>query len=302
MSLQPSDPRDSDQAAFGGSRSAIRHHYDVGNAFFRLWLDASLTYSSAMWTGSREERLETAQRAKLDYHLDNIALPAKGHLLDIGCGWGALLRRARDHADLARGVGLTLSNEQARHVAAFDDACLSVETVSWTEYTPHEPFDGIISIGAFEHFAHPRQTEDERLHVYRSFFRRCSGWLKPGGALSLQTIIYGSMDAAEANAFITNEIFPGAELPRPHEIFAAADQIFEVETYRNDRLDYARTCESWYRKLRQRRDEAIAMAGKEVVEKYERYLMLSAAGFRLGRIGLVRLKLVPLRRRQRTSA
>jgi cyclopropane-fatty-acyl-phospholipid synthase len=301
MSSQSDTQVDVDRMSFGGSRAAIRHHYDVGNAFFMLWLDDSLTYSSAMWSGLRDEDLASAQRTKLDYHLSNIRLPAKGHLLDIGCGWGALLRRARDQADLSRGVGLTLSEEQARHVAAFDDPRLAVETVSWTEYAPDEPFDGIVSIGAFEHFAHPRQTGDERVQVYRSFFHRCSGWLKPGGALSLQTIIYGDLDATEANAFIAKEIFPDAELPRAQEIFAAADQLFEVVTYRNDRLDYAKTCEHWYGNLRQRRDRAAAVVGKDVVERYERYLLLSAAGFRLGRIGLARLKLTPIHRKRRIS-
>jgi cyclopropane-fatty-acyl-phospholipid synthase len=302
MSLQSDIAGESDRVSFGGSRAAIRYHYDVGNEFFRLWLDESLTYSSAMWSGSTDQSLAVAQQTKLDYHLGNLALPTKAHLLDIGCGWGALLRRARDRGDLSRGVGLTLSEEQARHIAALGDPCLSVETVSWTEYAPDEAFDGIVSIGAFEHFAHPSQSASERMRVYRSFFERCSEWLKPAGALSLQTIVYGDMDATQANAFIAGDIFPEAELPRPQEIFAAADRLFEVVAYRNDRLDYARTCEAWCHNLRRRREEAVAQVGSEVVERYERYLMLSAAGFRLGRIGLARLKLAPHRRKGRTSA
>lgn len=82
------------------------------------------------------------------------------------------------------------------------------------------------------------------------FFERCRAWLSERGALSLQTIVYGDMDASEANGFITTEIFPQAELPRPQEILAATDRLFEVVSYRNDRLDYARTCETWLTNLR----------------------------------------------------
>jgi cyclopropane-fatty-acyl-phospholipid synthase len=282
---------------FGGSPQAIRYHYDVGNAFYRLWLDDSLTYSAALWSSRPDEDLAVAQQRKLDYHLDNLALPGGGRLLDIGCGWGALLRRACERTALSQAVGLTLSEEQARHVAAFGDDRLAVRLQSWAEHDPGERYHGIVSIGAFEHFADPRQSPEERLAVYRDFFHRCRQWLLPGSALSLQSIVYGDMDAREANGFIATRIFPDAELPRPSEIFAAADRIFEIVSYRNDRLDYARTCETWLRNLRRRRREAEVVAGAETVERYERYLFLSATGFRMGRIGLARLKLVPLRQR-----
>lgn len=281
---------------FGGSPEAIRHHYDVGNAFYRLWLDESLTYSAAMWSGAGQD-LGAAQRAKLDYHLDNLKLPRLGRLLDIGCGWGALLRRAGERFDLSAAVGLTLSDEQADHITALRDPRISVLRENWADHKARDLYDGIVSIGAFEHFADPRQSQGERLHVYRSFFEQCRLWLAPSGTLSLQTIVYGDMDASEANNFISAEIFPNAELPRPCEIFAASDRVFEIATYRNDRLDYARTCEAWLNNLRRRRAEAVALVGQEVVARYERYLMLSAIGFRLGRIGLARLTLIPIRMR-----
>jgi cyclopropane-fatty-acyl-phospholipid synthase len=290
-----------DAVIFGGSPAGIRHHYDVGNDFYRLWLDESMTYSCALWSGGHET-LAAAQRAKLDYHLDNVALPANGSLLDIGCGWGALLRRALERNGSARVLGLTLSEQQASHIAALGDPRLSARLESWADHEPRDKYDGIVSIGAFEHFADPQQDAEERLDVYRQFFQRCHDWLVPGGVLSLQTIVYGDMDARDANAFIATEIFPHSELPRPHEIVLAADRSFSLVSYRNDRLDYARTSETWFRNLRRRRKEAIAAAGEDTVERYERYLMLSAAGFRLGRIGLARLKLVADRARPRRAS
>lgn len=285
------------EATFGGSPQAIRYHYDVGHDFYRLWLDDSMTYSAAMWR-TTGETLAAAQHAKLDHHLSNVALPAGGRLLDVGCGWGSLLYRACQRADIAAAVGLTLSEDQARYIEERGDPKVSVRRESWIDHEPSEPYDGIVSIGAFEHFADPSQDADERLEVYRRFFQNCRVWLSPHGALSLQTIVYADMDASEANKFIADEIFPNAELPRPHELFRAADRIFEVASYRNDRMDYARTCEVWLANLRRRRAVAVDVAGEEVVARYERYLMLSAIGFRLGRIGLARLKLVPHRPRK----
>jgi cyclopropane-fatty-acyl-phospholipid synthase len=282
---------------FGGSPQAIRHHYDIGNEFYRLWLDDTLTYSCAMWSPAGGDTLAAAQRAKLDFHLANVALPQEGRLLDIGCGWGALLRHALERCNPSRAVGLTLSRQQAAYLAGIDDPRVSVRVESWIDHQPDDKYDGIVSVGAFEHFADPRQSADERLRVYRSFFERCREWLAPGGALSLQTIVYGDMDASDASDFIATEIFPAAELPRPQEIFQAADRLFTITLYRNDGLDYARTCETWLKNLRYRREEAIATVGEPNVRRYERYLMLSAAGFRMGRIGLARLRLAPIRTR-----
>jgi cyclopropane-fatty-acyl-phospholipid synthase len=282
---------------FGGSPQAIRYHYDVGHDFYRLWLDETLTYSAAMWSSTRDT-LAAAQRAKLDYHLANVALPPGGRLLDVGCGWGALLYRACEQVELKAAVGLTLSEDQAAYIDTHPVPQVCVRRESWTAHEPDEKYDGIVSIGAFEHFADPCQTREERLQVYRSFFSQCREWLAPHGALSLQSIVYADMDAGDANKFIAEEIFPRAELPRPYELFEASDRIFEIVSYRNDRLDYGHTCEAWLANLRRRRAEAIEIAGEDTVARYERYLMLSAIGFRLGRIGLVRLKLVPHRLRK----
>jgi cyclopropane-fatty-acyl-phospholipid synthase len=295
--IMTSGARLSSVATFGGSPQAIRYHYDVGHDFYRLWLDESLTYSAGMW-GSGEETLAAAQRAKLDYHLHNVSPPPGGRLLDIGCGWGALLYRACERADLSAAVGLTLSEDQARYIEAHPDPKVSVRRESWTDHDPDEKYDGIVSIGAFEHFADPRQSREQRLDVYRQFFGNCREWLAPNGSLSLQTIVYADMDASEANKFIVEQIFPQAELPRPHELFESADRIFEIVSYRNDRIDYVRTCEAWLANLRRRRAEAVEIAGEDAMTRYERYLMLSAIGFRLGRIGLARLRLVPHRPRR----
>jgi cyclopropane-fatty-acyl-phospholipid synthase len=265
----------------GQSAAAIRHHYDVGNAFYRLWLDPSLSYSCAWGPGTLEE----AQERKLARHLE--AAGARTRLLDVGCGWGAILARSEVPA-----VGLTLSDEQASYVSGLGH---DVRVQDWRDHPASESYDGIVSIGAFEHFAAPGS---DKIGIYREFFERCRGWLGGGtsrlrGALSLQTIAYADMDPAAASSFMQQEIFPDAELPTLAEITAAAEGVLEVTALSNGRLDYARTCAEWARRLKAHRVEARELVGDEMVRRYERYLTLSSFGFRMGKLALYRITLRP---------
>ncbi|MEV4151873.1 cyclopropane-fatty-acyl-phospholipid synthase family protein [Nocardia salmonicida] len=273
--------------------AAIRHHYDAGNDFYRLWLDESLSYSCAL-RENPDDTLELAQDRKLRFHLDAIDAQHAATVLDIGCGWGAILERLA-HAGVARSVGLTLSPEQAEFVRSRNCPGVEVRTENWLHYEPDTRFDGIISIGAFEHFATPDDAPEQKIGVYRDFFTRCRDWLEPDGTLSLQTIAYANMSREQASAFMQQEIFPDADLPTLAEITAAAEGLFEVRSISNGRLDYAWTCEQWARRLRAHRAEATEIVGSDVVARYERYLKLSALGFRMGKIGLLRLVLVPYR-------
>ncbi|ABD10981.1 cyclopropane-fatty-acyl-phospholipid synthase [Frankia sp. CcI156] len=275
-----------------GAAAAIRHHYDVGNDFYRLWLDRSLTYSCALREGA-DDTLETAQERKLRFHLDAIRADRAESVLDIGCGWGSILGRLAETHGVRRSVGLTLSAEQAAFVRSRGYPGVEVRTENWAHYEPGTRFDGIISIGAFEHFAGPDDSSAEKIRLYREFFTRCHGWLKRDGVLSLQTIAYANMSRENASAFIQQEIFPAADLPTLTEITAAAEGVFEIQSVHNGRLDYAWTCEEWARRLRRHREEAVGVVGPEVVARYERYLKLSALGFRMGKICLLRLVLQP---------
>ena len=273
--------------------SAIRHHYDVGHDFYGLWLDPSMTYSCALWEGD-DDTLEAAQERKLRWHLDAVRAGSARRVLDVGCGWGSLLERLAA-GGVEQAVGLTLSDDQAAYIERRRLPGVAVLRESWTDYEPEAPFDGIVSIGAFEHFARPDDSPAERAAVYRAFFERCRSWLTEDGALSLQTIAYANMSREDASAFIQDEIFPNADLPTFAEIAAGAEGVFEVRTVRNDRLHYARTLEAWARALREHRDEAVAMVGEEVVARYARYLKQSAFGFRMGKLCLLRLVFDPYR-------
>ena len=286
-----------DTAQRGGSEAAIRHHYDLSNEFYTLWLDETLTYSCALWgDGDDPKDLPAAQRRKLDFHLAAAGAARARRILDIGCGWGSLLRRATQlHGQIEAAIGLTLSEAQLRHINACGDARVRVVKQSWIDHAPAQRYDSIVSIGALEHFASPGDSAPEKIGLYREFLQKCRSWLTPEGGMSLQTIAYGTMQPNENNAFISTQIFPDSELPQPHEIMQAASGLFEVTLLRNDRLQYGRTCELWYQALHRRRDEAVAIVGEDKVRQYEAYLRMSAFGFNTGRVGLLRLVLVPVR-------
>lgn len=277
-----------DTARADAAAAAIRHHYDIGNDFYHLWLDESLSYSCAM-PESPSDTLESAQQRKLRHHLGAVGADQAESVLDIGCGWGAVLARGSREHSVPRMVGLTLSDEQAAYVRALALRGVEVRTQSWVHFEPASRFDGIISIGAFEHFARPDDPPAAKIAVYREFFTRCRDWLTTDGTLSLQTIAYGNMRRDQASAFMQQEIFPDADLPTLAEITAGAEGLFEIATLTDDRLDYAWTCERWARRLREHRAEAVELVGAQTVARYERYLKLSALGFRMGKLGLLRI-------------
>jgi cyclopropane-fatty-acyl-phospholipid synthase len=272
----------------GASPEAIQAHYDVSNHFYQLWLDPSMTYSCALWAGD-DDTLEAAQRRKLDYIAGQALSRGARRVLDIGSGWGSLLKRLSE-GGVERLTGLTLSHQQLDHVRALNIPGAEVRLESWRDHKPTEPYDAIVSVGAFEHFADLDLTEDQRLAIYREFFQACHGWLKPGGSLTLQTIAYGPVPAPVGREIFL-EVFPESDLPLPSELFRTSQDLFEVSELRNDREHYIRTLKAWHRNLRAKRAEAVAEVGHDKVEFFKRYLGASAMMFAARNTLLLRLKL-----------
>jgi cyclopropane-fatty-acyl-phospholipid synthase len=277
----------------GASVEAIQGHYDLGNDFYALWLDRDLTYSCALWE-SADEPLASAQARKLDYLAVHAHAPGATRVLDVGSGWGSMLRRLVDQHGVAHATGLTLSEAQAEHVGAWADDRIEVGVENWAEHQPESPYDAIVSIGAFEHFASYGLLRDERAHAYRQFFERCHQWLREGGRLAVQTIVKGNNTRLDREMtrellFVIDHIFTESELPWPSEILTASERLFDLVTVRNDPDHYALTCQRWLRALLARRAEAEALVGSQAVVDYERYLRASVRAFRRHHVGLMRL-------------
>lgn len=278
---------------YGGSTPGIRHHYDISNEFWGLMLGPSFMYSAAIFE-QVDEDLNVAQQRKIDWHLHSAGVPRAKRVLDVGCGWGTILKQCSENARIERVHGLTLSQAQADHIAAMKLKNVAVFVQNWARYEPDQTYDSIISIGAFEHFAKPTESRQEKLGVYRDFFERCRRWLKPDGRMSLQTIAYGTMRREDASEFINTEIYPDSDLPFLQEIVEATDGLFEIERVRNDRHDYARSYDGWLQNLRRERERAVAMVGEEQVRRFEKFYKLGSLGFRMGKIWLLRFTLRPI--------
>ena len=215
----------------GASKAAISFHYDLGNEFFRLFLDRDCCYSCAMYD-KEPDSLEAAQQRKLEYHIQQACADGAARVLDIGCGWGALQKKMVQEHQVKVAVGLTLSENQAEWIRSIGLPGVEVRVESWSDHVPDAPYNSIISIGAFEHFARPC-SRPERVRGYRDFFERCYGWLNPGGWMSLQSIGLGAADRGVEGQFVAENIFPESDLPRLGEIADACEGIsksFRLET------------------------------------------------------------------------
>ncbi|OBH70535.1 SAM-dependent methyltransferase [Mycobacterium mantenii] len=261
--------------------------YDVSDEFFALFLDATMGYTCAYFERD-DMTLEEAQIAKFDLALGKLKLEPGMTLLDIGCGWGATLRRAIEKYDV-NVVGLTLSENQAEHVQQpFDQMDTSrtrrVLLEGWEKF--HEPVDRIVSIGAFEHFGRQR---------YGRFFKMAYQALPPGGVMLLHTIVRPSFKDARAKGmtltheivqfsqFILAEIFPGGWLPTPQTVGEyGVTTGFELTRVQSLQLHYARTLDLWAEALEANREQALAIQSHEVYDRYMKYLTGCAKLFREG--------------------
>lgn len=283
----------SETAYLGASQTAIRSHYDIGNDFFALWLDPTRTYSCALWERD-EDSLQQAQERKLDFYADAVHAAHARKVLDVGCGWGSLLRRLVERHGVKKAVGLTLSDAQLDYINTWADSRYEVAVQNWADHRPRGRYDAIVSLGAFEHFADLGLPRAGRVESYRRFFQSCHDWLEPGGRLAVQSIVKGSnvslsRQEVRDQLFIRDRIFPESELPLPSEILEASERLFELLFVRNEPDHYMRTCQAWLDQLDTATEHATALVGKEVVADYHRYLEACIRGFAKRHTGLIRI-------------
>ena len=272
-----------------GSRRNIATHYDLGNDFYSLWLDGSMTYSSARFDGETTLSLQAAQARKYQRILDLLDLPAAQSLLEIGCGWGGFAEHAaKTCAHMVRGI--TLSHEQLDYArarirqAGLTDQC----SFTFQDYREEErQYDGIVSIEMFE------AVGEAYWPVYFATLKKA---LKPGGRAVVQSILID--DALferyrSGSDFIQQYIFPGGMLPSSRRfIEAAAAAGLTVTAQDNFGPDYAETLRRWHQAFIGQIDAVRHLGFDErFIRIWRFYLAYCEAGFNAGSIDVAQFRL-----------
>lgn len=265
-----------------GSKKNIQAHYDLGNDFYELWLDPSMTYSSALYKDENEP-LTQAQYNKYDRILDVLNMKS-GSVLEIGCGWGGFAERALNRGDF-RIKGLTLSKEQKAYA---DKRLDSKAEIALEDYRIQRgKFDSIVSIEMFE-------AVGEK--YWPDYFEQIGALLKSNGRALVQTITINDRDFQNYKTggdFIRSYIFPGGLVPSPSAFRASARQNglkSENEFYFG--VDYARTLEEWLKNFDAKK-EAIKSLGFDdgFIRLWRLYLAACAGAFRAGQINVMQVEL-----------
>jgi cyclopropane-fatty-acyl-phospholipid synthase len=270
------------------NRRNISHHYDVSDAFYRLWLDRQLVYSCAYFR-SGTETLDDAQAAKLDHICRKLRLAPGERFLDIGCGWGALIFHAAGRYGV-EATGITLSKNQFEHVQAQISARglggrVKVELRDYLDLPEDVLYDKIASIGMFEHVGVAR---------FPKYFGKIYRVLKPGGFVLNHGITHNPLKADSLGSgiggFVEEYVFPGGELTHAARVIegmsAQGLEVFDAEALREH---YARTLWQWCERLEANADAARAEVGEERYRVWRIYLAGSAHAFDRGWLSLWQL-------------
>jgi cyclopropane-fatty-acyl-phospholipid synthase len=256
---------------------AVRHHYDVSNEFFGLFLDESMTYSCANFSQSGAKTLEEAQEAKLDTVARKLAIKEGERVLDVGCGWGSFsIRAAKEYG--ANVVGITLSAPQAEEARRRAEAAgvgdkVEVRVMDYRDLIG-ERFDAISSIGMAEHVGAVQIDE---------YARTLAALLEPGGRLLNHAIARLRHTDAEAGAFSERYVFPDAAPLHLSRVLLAIERAgFEVHHVEDYRMDYAETLRHWAERLDANLERATQLAGPERIRVWRLYLRAARNGFEKG--------------------
>jgi cyclopropane-fatty-acyl-phospholipid synthase len=256
-------------------REAVRHHYDVGNEFFSLFLDKSMTYSCAIFSRGAKT-LEGAQRAKLELVCKKLDLQPGERVLDVGCGWGSFVIHAAERHGV-EAVGITLSEPQAelarQRVA---DAGLSdkveIRVQDYRELAG-EDFDAVASIGMVEHVG---EAQIDR------YGEQLASMLRPGGRLLNHGISRLRHGSVEGGPFSERYVFPDGETLHVSRVILALERAGFVARHVEDfGADYAETLRNWIERLDQNLERAEELAGPERLRVWRLYLRAARNGFEI---------------------
>jgi cyclopropane-fatty-acyl-phospholipid synthase len=256
----------------------ISYHYDVGNDFYRLWLDRRMIYSCAYFRNGDED-IDQAQQQKLDHLCRKLMLKPGERLLDIGCGWGGLVSWAAEKYGV-EAVGVTLSEHQysyAREALKTSAPGRNVEIrlQHYRDIDDASGFDKIVSVGMYEHVG---------LQNLPTYFQLVSKLLKPGGAFLNHGIVAtdpeGRAQGPPGGEFIDRHVFPGGALPHLSRVLLELSRVgLEFADAEDLRPHYALTLQHWSQRLESCREQAIKVAGPEIFRIWRVFLAGMACAF-----------------------
>jgi cyclopropane-fatty-acyl-phospholipid synthase len=266
------------------SRHNVHHHYDLGNDFYKLWLDERMVYTCAYFD-TPAATLDEAQVAKLEHVCRKLKLRPGQKVIEAGCGWGALALHMAEH----HGVNVIAYNNSREQVAfareraaamGLDDRVTFVED----DYRKiHERCDVFVSIGMLEHVG---------LMNFRTLGELIKRSLKPDGLGLIHTI--GRSHPQRMDPWIVKHIFPGGHAPSLSEMMSVFEPYrFSVLDVENLRMHYARTCASWLENFEAVADQVEEMYDKEFARMWRLYLAGSSAGFQSGTLQLYQVLFAP---------
>lgn len=272
------------------NREAIAFHYDVSNEFYGLWLDRRMVYSCAYFEHP-EDDLDQAQCNKLDLICRKLRLKPGERFLDIGCGWGALLRWAATHYGV-HAHGVTLSRKQFDYGQRLIrekglESLVTMELKDYRDLGGEAAYDKIASVGMFEHVGL------KNLPLYFGILQRL---LKPGGLLLNHGITHeeDGWEKCLSTRFINRYVFPDGELDRVSNIQGAMEQSsFEILHVEALRPHYALTLRHWVRRLEERKEEALRLVGERTFRVWRLYMAACAQAFEEDTLGVYQILAAP---------
>jgi cyclopropane-fatty-acyl-phospholipid synthase len=266
-------------------KEAVNHHYDTGHDFFTQFLDPAMVYSCAYFLGPTES-LEKAQRRKLDLVCRKLRLVPEMRLLDVGCGWGALVIHAAQVYGV-RATGITLSREQAVEAQRRAEAAGVGDRVEVLERDYRDlsgEFDAIASVGMVEHVGRKELV---------SYFEELRRVLAPGGQILNHGIVTRDRNVRRVTpTFVNTYVFPDGELvPIDAVTGAAEDAGLELRDAESLRASYALTLRHWVANLERNREAAVAAAGERIFRIWRLYIAGSAVAFERAALSVYQLLL-----------